>query len=191
MSEIGELAMCVNNHWSPDAAVKTPASWFAAYTTPRHEKHAAEMLTERGIETFLPLYRAARQWKKSCPVVLELPLFPTYVFVRVPRQARGAVLGTPGVLSIVGSSKEAWALPDLEIEALRRGMQTCKVEPHPYLKVGEKVRVKTGVMAGAEGILVRKKNEFRVVLAFDAIMRSVSVEVDADDLELACEAEAV
>jgi transcription antitermination factor NusG len=149
------------------------------------------MLTERGIETFLPLYRAARQWKKSCPVVLELPLFPTYVFVRVPRQARGAVLGTPGVLSIVGSSKEAWALPDLEIEALRRGMQTCKVEPHPYLKVGEKVRVKTGVMAGAEGILVRKKNEFRVVLAFDAIMRSVSVEVDADDLELACEAEAV
>jgi transcription antitermination factor NusG len=59
-----------------------------------------------------------------------------------------------------------------------------KVEPHPYLKVGERVRIKTGLMAGVQGILVRKKSEFRVVLTLDAIMRSVAVEVDADDLEL-------
>ena len=183
MSECGDLAMLINNDGPSFAGENSSCQWFAAYTTPRHEKHAAEMLTERGIETFLPLYRIARQWKKSCPVVLELPLFPTYIFVRVPRQARGAVLRTPGVLSIVGSPKEAWALPDVEIEALRRGMQTRKVEPHPYLKVGEKVRVKSGVMAGVEGILIRKKNEFRVVLTLDAIMQSVSVEVDADDLE--------
>src|ERR1035441_5728210 len=84
---------------------------FAAYTTPRHEKHVFEMLAERQIEAFLPLYRKATQWKKSCPVVLELPLFPTYVFVRIPRQARGAVLGLPGVVSIVGSPKEPWPLP--------------------------------------------------------------------------------
>jgi transcription antitermination factor NusG len=89
----------------------------------------------------------------------------------------------PGVISIVGSSKEPWPLPEFEIEALRQGMQTRQVEPHPYLKVGEKVRVKSGVMAGVEGILIRKKNEFRVVLSLDAIMQSVAVEVDADDLE--------
>jgi transcription antitermination factor NusG len=141
------------------------------------------MLEERQIETFLPVYRSARQWKKSCPVVLELPLFPTYVFVHIARQARGAVLGMPGVLSIVGSSKEPWPLPDFEIEALRRGMRTRKVEPHPYLTVGERVRVKAGVMTGVEGILVRMKNEFRVVLTLDTIMRSVAVEVDSDDLE--------
>jgi transcription antitermination factor NusG len=82
-------------------------------------------------------------------------------------------------------------LPDVEIDALRRGMQTRKVEPHPYLKVGERVRVKAGMMTGVEGILVRKKNEFRVVLTLDAIMQSVAVEVDADDLEFACHAEAV
>jgi len=157
--------------------------WFAAYMIPRHEKHVAELLTERGIETFVPLYRTSRQWKKSCPVVLELPLFPTYVFVRIGSRLRGAVLGLPGVISIVGSSKEPWPLPDVEIEALRRGIQTRKVEPHPYLKVGEKVRIKAGIMAGVEGILVRKKNEFRVVLSLDAIMQSVAVEVDADDLE--------
>jgi transcription antitermination factor NusG len=157
--------------------------WFAAYTTPRHEKHAAELLAERGVETFLPLYRTVRQWKKSCPITLELPLFPCYLFVRISRPARGIVLGSPGVLSIVGSPKEPWPLPHFEIDALRLGAQMGKVEPHPYLRVGERVRIKTGSMAGVEGILVRKKNEFRFVLTLEAIMRSVAVEVDGHDLE--------
>lgn len=180
MCELGTNAM---NYDKLSAAV-VRSEWFAAYTTPRHEKHVSELLAERQIETFLPLYRTARQWKKSTPVVLELPLFPTYVFVHIDRQSRAAVLNLPGVLSIVGSSKEPWPLPDFDIEVLRRGMQTRKVEPHPYLKVGERVRVKAGTMAGIEGILVRKKNEFRVVLSLDAIMQSVAVEVDADDLEV-------
>jgi transcription antitermination factor NusG len=141
------------------------------------------MLTERRIENFLPLYRTSRQWKKSAPVVLELPLFPAYVFVRLARQARGTVLGMPGVLSIVGSPKEPWPLPDFEIEALRRGMKYRRVEPHPYLKIGERVRVKAGAMAGIEGVLVRKKNELKVVITLDAIMRSVAVEVEATDVE--------
>jgi transcription antitermination factor NusG len=157
--------------------------WFAAYTTPRHEKHVAELLAERSVETFLPLYRTVRQWKKSSPITLELPLFPCYLFVRIKRSARGTVLGLPGVLSIVGSPKEPWPLPHFEIDALRLGAQMGKVEPHPYLRVGERVRIKTGSMAGVEGILVRKKNEFRFVLTLEAIMRSVAVEVDANDLE--------
>jgi transcription antitermination factor NusG len=158
--------------------------WFAASTTPRHEKRVFELLVERQVEAFLPRYRKAAQWKKSRPVLLELPLFPTYVFVRITRQARSAVLSLPGVHSIIGSSKDPWPIPDCEIEALRSGLQTQKVEPHPYLKEGERVRVKSGLMAGVEGILVRKKSELRMVLTLDAIMRSVAVEVDADDLEL-------
>jgi transcription antitermination factor NusG len=89
----------------------------------------------------------------------------------------------PGVLSIVGSPKEPWPLPHFEIEALRFGAQMGKIEPHPYLKIGERVRITTGSMAGVEGILVRKKNELRFILTLDAIMRSVAVEVDANDLE--------
>ena len=115
--------------------------------------------------------------------MLELPLFPCYLFVRISRAARGAVLGLPGILSIVGSSKEPWPLPQPEIEALRLSAERGKAEPHPYLKVGEKVRMKTGSMAGVEGMLVRKKNEFRFVLTLEAIMRSVAIEVDANDLE--------
>jgi transcription antitermination factor NusG len=165
-------------------AVDSSPRWFAVYTAPRHEKHVSEVLAEREIETFLPLYQTTRQWKKSSPVTLELPLFPTYVFVRIHRHSRGSVLATPGVLSIVGSAREPWPLPDFEIDALRLGLRLRKAEPHPYLKVGEKVRIRNGVMAGLEGILIRKKNESRVVLSLDSIMQSIAVEVEAGDLEL-------
>jgi len=164
----------------------SPPRWFALYTSPRHEKHVSEILMQHRFETFLPLYRTTRQWKKSRPVVLELPLFPTYVFVRIAREARSAVLGVTGVLSIVGSPREPWAVPDLDIEAIRLGSQMRKIQPHTYLTVGERVRIKSGVMAGVEGILVRKKNDLRVVLTLDTIMRSVAVEVDADDIESTC-----
>jgi transcription antitermination factor NusG len=183
MSEIREQEFSVNNSGILSASAYTLPRWFAVYTTPRHEKHVSEILAERQIETFLPLYKTTRQWQKSRPVVLELPLFPTYVFVRIARQARGSVLGTPGVLSIVGSSKESWALPDFEIDALRSGLLERKIEPHPYLVVGERVRIMAGVMTGVEGVLVRKKNDLRVVLSLDTIMRSVAVEVNAGDIE--------
>ena len=184
MSEIWQLSSnLIPTGEAVLAAKETPLLWYAAYTTPRHEKHVAELLAERDIETFLPLYRTVRQWKKSCPILLELPLFPCYLFVRVRRSARGSVLSMPGVVSIVGSPKEPWPLPHFEIEALRLGAQMGKIEPHPYLKVGERVRITTGSMAGVQGILVRKKNQFRFVLTLDAIMRSVAVEVDANDLE--------
>jgi transcription antitermination factor NusG len=183
MSEIREQEISIDNSGVLTASADTLPRWFAVYTTPRHEKHVSEILAERQIETFLPLYRANRQWKKSSPVVLDLPLFPTYVFVRIERKSRGVILGTPGVLSIVGSSKEAWPLPDLEIDALRSGLLERKIEPHPYLVVGERVRIMAGVMAGVDGVLVRKKNDLRVVLSLDTIMRSVAVEVNANDIE--------
>ena len=183
MFEIIERATSRNHVVTQCAGVDTLPRWFAVYTTPRHEKHVSDMLAEREVETFLPLYRTNRQWQKSRPVVLELPLFPTYVFVRIARQARGAVLGTPGVLSIVGSAREPWPLADFEIDALRSGLLERKIEPHPYLVVGERVRIIAGVMAGIEGILVRKKSDLRVVLSLDTIMRSVAVEVNANDIE--------
>jgi len=183
LSEIAERATSIEINRPFCAGPETSPRWFALYTTPRHEKHVSEILAQRQIETFLPLYRTTRRWKKSRPVDLELPLFPTYVFVRIAQGARGAVLGMPGVVSIVGSAREPWPVPDPDIEAIRLGLQMGKIEPHPYLTVGERVRIKAGVMTGVEGVLVRKKNALRVVLSLDAIMRSVALEVDADDIE--------
>jgi len=114
---------------------------------------------------------------------LQLPLFPNYVFVRIDPRERVRVLEVPGVLSLVGFGRILAPLPDFEIEALRSALGELKIEPHPYLVIGERVRIKAGPMMGLEGVLVRKKNNFRVVLALDAILQCVAVEVDADDLE--------
>jgi len=159
------------------------ANWFAVYTNSHHEKRVALHLAEREIESFLPLYSTRHRWRNRCERTVELPLFPNYVFVRIASRERVRVLAVPGVLSLVGVGRTPAALPDFEIEALRCGVGRRKIEPHPYLVVGERVRIEAGPMTGMEGVLVRKKNNFRVVLALDAIMQSVAVEVDADDLE--------
>jgi transcription antitermination factor NusG len=178
-------------HWAekhmgalrPDAAPVLRAQWFAAYTSSRHEKRVALHFAEREIEAFLPLYATRHRWKNRCEVTVELPLFPNYVFVRMAKRERERVLEVPGVLSLVGAGRIPAPLPDFEIEALRNGVEGRKIEPHPYLVIGERVRITTGPMTGMEGVLLRKKNNFRVVLALDVIMRSVAVEVDAEDLE--------
>ncbi len=145
----------------------------------------AEHLCLRRIEHFLPLYRALRKWKDGSRITLELPLFPNYIFVQIPRCERVRVLEVPGVLSLVGRGREPTPLPNADIEALRRGASTQKMEPHPYLVVGERVRITEGSMAGVEGVLIRKKNSLRVVVTLSMIMQSVAVEVDAASIESA------
>jgi len=172
----------------PDGGALAPAGhlcpgWFAVFTTSHHEKRVLQHLRERQIESFLPLYRTVRRRTNRCKVALELPLFPNYLFVQIERSQRARVLAVPGILSIVGTGREPAPLPDFEVEALRSGLQLRKIEPHPYLTVGERARIKAGALAGLEGVLLRKKNDLRVVLTLDQIMRSVAVEVDADDLE--------
>jgi transcription antitermination factor NusG len=161
--------------------------WFAAYTSSRHEKRVASQLIERHVESFCPLYATRHRWKNRCESDLRLPLFPNYVFVHIEPQERVRVLEVPGVLSLVSFGRNLAALPTREIEALRSSMGLRTIEPHPYLVIGERVRITTGAMTGIEGVLVRKKNHLRVVIALDVLMRSVAVEVDECDLEPAAE----
>lgn len=164
-------------------AVYFEPRWYAAYTCARHEKRIAEQLARRGVESFLPLYESVRRWKDR-RVCLQLPLFPGYVFVHTALAHRLRVLQIPSVVRLVGFNGLPTALPDSEIEALRRGLVDKRlVKPHPYLTVGRRVRIKNGPLAGVEGILIRKKNSVRVVLSLDLIQRSACVEVDASDVE--------
>lgn len=158
--------------------------WFAAYTAPRHEKRVAALLQLRQVESFLPTYRSSRHWKNGTKPQIELPLFPNYVFIHIKREDRGRVLATPGVLMIVSRGVEPDPLPDFEIDALRTGLHLRKVEPHPHLTVGRRVRIKSGAMYGLEGVLVRRKNCDRVVITLDCIRQSMAVEVAAEELEL-------
>jgi transcription antitermination factor NusG len=179
----GDLSAGMSPSGALVASVVESPKWFAVYTTPRHEKAVARHFEFRRIESFLPLYMEMHRWKNGCRVNVEQPLFPGYIFARIGRRDSTQVLSVPGVLLIVGSGREPLALPDFEIEALRSGLHLRKFEPHPYLVVGEKARIKSGSLAGMVGVLARKKNSLRVVLTLELIMRSVAVEVDADELE--------
>ena len=158
--------------------------WFAVYTTCRHEKRIAQHLSQREIEHYLPLYSVNRKWRDGSRVTLELPLFPSYIFVRIKRTDRVSVLSVPGALAVVGGTGgEPAPLPDSAIESLRHGLMTHRIEPHSLLRVGQLVRIRAGAFAGMQGVVLRKKNGFRVVLTLEQIMQSIAVEVDEDDLE--------
>lgn len=165
------------------SAAEQAAAWFAAYTVPRHEKTVARQLEARHIESFLPLYTAMRRWKNGCRVAVAQPLFPGYIFVHIARREAVKVLQAPGVVCIVGAGREPSPLPTAEIESLRSALPLRRFEPHPYLVAGEKVRIVSGSLMGMAGVLLRKKNDFRVVLTLDLIQQSVAVEIGIDEIE--------
>ena len=182
MAEMPQL-----NPWAARAPRPAPSatkSWFAVFTTCRHEKRVAAHFERRAIEHYLPLYRSQRRWKDGSRPLLDLPLFPCYVFARIARGERIPVLEVPGVVRIVGNSgSEPTPLPEFEIETLRGALDPLRVEPHPVLTAGQRARIREGVLAGIEGIVVRHENSLRVVITLELIMQSIAVEVNFSDLE--------
>ncbi|HVB56355.1 MAG TPA: UpxY family transcription antiterminator [Candidatus Acidoferrales bacterium] len=156
--------------------------WYAAYTCANHEKRVAAELHARTVEHFLPVYSSIRRWKDR-RVILDLPLFPGYVFVRLALRNRLRVLQIPGVVQLVGFNGKSAALPDEEMEILRSGLsQGLCAKPHPFLTMGRRVRITGGPFAGLEGVLKRKRNSMRVVVSLSLIQRSVAVDVDIADV---------
>jgi transcription antitermination factor NusG len=159
------------------------SAWWALYTQHQHEKAVAEMLSAKGFEVFLPLYDSMRRWKDRNKI-LSLPLFPCYVFVKGALNRRLQVVTTPGVHMILSKGDQFSIVPEDEIEAVRRIVDGhFRAEPHPFLKCGERVRVIRGPLQNVEGVLVRKKNLFRLVLSVDMLAQSVAVEIEASDVE--------
>ena len=157
-------------------------NWYVAYTCSRHEKYLAEQCQQRGITAFLPLYAAQRHWKRRRAEVL-LPLFPSYVFVRMALAERFRVLALPGMVSLVSFKGLPAVVPGTQIEALRKAVSLGRVEPCTYLQSGKRVRVTAGPLVGLEGIVSEVKNNVRVIVSFDWMNRSVSVSLDATEVE--------
>jgi transcription antitermination factor NusG len=177
-----ECILASPNYCATNDVVQGPV-WLAAYTTPRHEKSVVRHLEVREVEYFLPLYKVERKWKNGCKVQVEFPIFPNYVFVHVNRRMSHRVLDAPGVLAFAGSGRHPVSVPDSEIDWLRNELPLRKFEPHPYLVIGSRVRIKSGPLAGMNGVLTRKKSGLRVVLSIDLIRQSVAVEVGMDEIE--------
>jgi transcription antitermination factor NusG len=156
--------------------------WFVLYVRSNQEKKTAHWLKEYEIEHFLPCCRSVRQWKDR-RVTLEMPLFPGYLFVRLPFLERAKVLRLPNVVSLVGSKDSPSELSEDEIAWIKRGVEHGNAEPHPYLKAGQHVLITAGVLSGMQGILLRKQNGARVVVSLESISRSFVVEVDEDYVE--------
>src|SRR6267143_7018371 len=157
--------------------------WYAAYTVPRHERAVAQQLGLRQVETYLPLYLSPRQWADR-RVLVQMPLFPGYVFVRVSSSERIRVLEHPSVLRLVTFGGRPAPLPDGEIQRLRAALELGKAEPFPSLLPGKRIRVKSGPLAGLEGRILRRKGRMRLAVTIDAIQRSIIFDLDASDLEL-------
>jgi len=158
-------------------------AWHALYTRHQHEKAIAHALSYKGFEVFLPLYSAAHRWKDRSKELL-LPLFPCYVFLRGGLERRLDIMTTPGIHMMVTSGGNPAVVPDEEMYAVRQLVEKAqRVEPHPFLTSGDWVRVKFGPLMGAEGVLVRKKNLFRLVVSLEILGRSAAAEVDVSMVE--------
>lgn len=164
-------------------AVNGSRSWFAIHTASNHEKSVAQRLRSKDVETFLPLYSVTKRWKNRTKVKVELPLFAGYVFARIAPAEKLRVIEVPMVYSIVGTRGSPTALHDAEIESLRAGLVCRQAHPFPYAKVGNRVRIRSGPLAGLEGTVVRLYGDLNVVLTIEMIQKSVAVHVEADELE--------
>ena len=157
--------------------------WFAAYTCAHRERRVTDHLRAREIECFLPMYKSLRQWKDR-NVELELPLFPGYVFVRLPLEEHARVLAVPGVASIVGTSQHPIPVPTHEIQLLMDAKALkVRTEPYRFLTAGTRVRVKSGHFQGVEGFVVRRQGVEGIVVTLKLISSAFLLVVDAADLE--------
>jgi transcription antitermination factor NusG len=160
-------------------------NWYSLLTRPRHEKIVAQRLEEKGVTTFLPLVTEVHRWsdrKKS----VQVPLFGCYVFAKfVPnRTERLSVLRVEGVFGLVGARGEGTPIPDAQIDAVRSLVEgQLPWSSHPFLKLGQRVRIRSGALNDLEGILVSRNGDRTLVISVDAIQRSIAVRLEGYEVE--------
>lgn len=157
-----------------------PVNWYALGVEPRHEKVVGAHLNDFGYESFVPLYRTRRRWSDRVKE-LELPLFSCYVFSKFPFHNRVPILRVPGVRNVLSARNAPAPVLEEEIAAIRRIIASgLPVQPWPSLKAGQRVRVKSGPLRDIEGVLVRFKRTWQVVVTVQLLNRAVAVELDRD-----------
>jgi transcription antitermination factor NusG len=157
-----------------------PAPWVALVVRPRLERKVQEGLAANGLETFVPWHGVRRRWSDRVKV-LEQNLFPGYVFCRSTYAERLVVMNQPGVQWVVSFERTPALIPDAEIASLRRAVTSgLPLDPWPFLKAGQRVRIEAGVLAGLEGTLARDPAAWRIVVSVSMLQRSIAVQVDRD-----------
>jgi transcriptional antiterminator NusG len=160
-------------------------NWYALHTRARHERIVVQRLREQGVTTFLPLVTEVHRWSDRRKSV-ELPLFSCYVFVKLSAtsEERLRVLRIDGVFKFVGARGMGTPIAETQIDAVRTLIgQQLPWSSHPFLKIGQRVRVRGGALDGVEGILLSRNDDNTLVVSIDAIQRSLAVRIQGYDLE--------
>lgn len=178
-----------NQSWELPNMAPTIASgtenWYAVHTRARHERAVAHRLRELGVNTFLPLVTEVHRWSDRRKSV-EVPLFGCYVFVKLPPtgEDRLRVLRIDGVFKFVGVRGVGTPIAETQIDAVRTLIgQQLPWSSHPFLQIGQRVRVRGGALDGVEGILLSRNDDNTLVVSIDAIQRSLAVRIQGYDLE--------
>jgi transcription antitermination factor NusG len=176
--------------WTRDSELSTQAgsdrAWYAVHTYPRHEKAVAERMQRQGMTVFLPMLSEMHRWSDRRKFV-QLPLFSCYVFVQMPprNEDRIRVLRTDGVISLVGMRGQGTPIPEEQIEAVRTVLaQGLTCGAHPFLKAGQRVRIRGGALDGVEGVFLSQNGDRTLVVSVDAIQRSLAVRIDGYEVDV-------
>lgn len=167
---------------SAGAAYPLILPWYALKVRTRSEPLAVQVLRNRGYDLFAPTITERRRYCDRTAVV-QTPIFPGYVFCRLDARRKVPVLSTPAVEYIVSVAGTPVIVPEEEVEAVRRAVE-AGARARSYLGVGQRIRIAYGALAGLEGILQRTGNEHRLVVSVHLLQRSVSVEIDGDQVQL-------
>jgi len=162
------------------------SSWYAIQTRARHEKKVAAQLRNKGVNTFLPLLTQVHRWSDRCKMV-QLPLFPCYTFACLApsAEARLIVLQTAGVVCLVGSAGNPLPIPDKQVEDIRTLLaQDVPCKLHPFLRTGQRVRIRGGCLDGIEGIIMAFKGRRSLVISVDAVQQSVAICIEGYHVEI-------
>jgi len=171
---------------TPPFGLQLEEHWYAIYTRSRHEKIVDTSLRQKGIATFLPLVSRVHRWSDRRKTV-QVALFPGYTFVRVDATPESCVriLQTPGVVSFVGTGRRGIPIPDKQIEDIQTVLaQNIPCAIFPFLRVGQRVRIRGGCLDGIEGRLVALKGDRSLVISVEPILRSLAIRLDGYDVEI-------
>jgi len=162
-----------------DSDVRT-SRWYALYVRSRHEKIVESGLRGKGYSAFSPFYRTRRK-RVDRTSEIDVPLFPGYVFCYFDSNARLPILMTPGLVGVVGPGNRPEPVDEAEIASIRTlALSGHPVQPWPFLRAGQRIRLQSGPLMGTEGIFIRVKDEYHLVVSITLLQRAVSVVIEKD-----------
>jgi transcription antitermination factor NusG len=158
----------------------TPLPWYALGLRSNFEKTARRLLEDGGYEVFLPTYRVLRRWSDRVKQI-EAPLFAGYAFCRMDITRRDPLFRASGIARVIGFGTDPMPVPEHEIQSVRAIVESRLFsQPWPFLAVGDRVMVERGPLAGAQGVLIRVNEEYKLVASITLLQRSIAVELERD-----------